>query len=378
MHVVPTASALKFVGLPTWEAISHNPVTDNLFENVAEVRHVALGQSADLIVVAPATANSIVKIAAGFADDLLGTTLLASDASVLIAPAMHTEMWNNTATQHNVQILRERGLHLVGPNAGALTGADVGIGRMAEPEEIFDAAMRLLAASTDLAGARVLISAGGTQEPLDPVRFLGNHSSGKQGIALASAARARGAQVSLVLGAHDSDVPAGIEVVSALTAAEMRDAMLRLMPESDVVVMAAAVADFRPVEQATEKLRKAELGAEFELKLIANPDILAEIVSSRSESQVIVGFAAETGADDDEVLAHGRAKLARKGCDLLVVNRVGVAPGEQADRVFGADTNAVQILERGSMTVHDVSGAKLSVAHAILDDVVTLLEHRES
>lgn len=314
-------------------------------------------------------------MAHGIADDLLGTTLLASAAPVLIAPAMHTEMWEHAATQANIALLRSRGVHVIGPDSGPLTGADVGPGRMTEPERILDVIHELLEpTAADLRGKRVLISAGGTQEAIDPVRFLGNHSSGKQGVALARAARMRGAEVTLVLGASDVAAPTGVTVIAAPTAIAMRSAMVANAPTADLVVMAAAVADYRPVEQHESKLRKAEMGEQFTLEMVANPDILAELVSQRPVGQVVVGFAAETADSETELMTLGRAKLARKGCDLLVVNRVGQREDGTGDRVFGADVTSVHILNSTDESVRDASGEKLSVAHAILDEAIARMD----
>ncbi|MFM6975163.1 MAG: bifunctional phosphopantothenoylcysteine decarboxylase/phosphopantothenate--cysteine ligase CoaBC [Agromyces sp.] len=370
VHVVPTSAALRFVGLPTWEAISHNPVTSDLYDDVAQVRHVALGQSADLIVIAPATANTLAKLAHGLADDLLGTTVLASTAPVLVAPAMHTEMWLNAATQSNMQTLRQRGVHVIGPDSGALTGTDSGPGRMSEPDDIVGRVIELLGSQdADLSGMRVLVSAGGTREAIDPVRYLGNHSSGKQGLAIARAAQLRGAEVTLVLGLSNVEPPAGIRVERPTSALDMREVMLRLAPSQDIVVMAAAVADFRPVNVSDSKLRKADLGERLSLELVANPDILAELSAAKSPQQVIVGFAAETGSSEEEVVTIARAKLERKRCDVLVANRVG--PGEDGrELVFGEDSTTVHILNRRDGSVRDASGEKLSVAHAILDEAL--------
>lgn len=365
---------MKFVGTPTWEAISHHSVSTEVFENVAEVRHVALGQQADLIVIAPATANSIAKLAHGLADNLLGTTVLASSAPLLIAPAMHTEMWLNPATQANIAVLRERGVHVIGPDSGPLTGADSGPGRMSEPDDIAKVIAELLQpTASDLSGLNVLISAGGTQEAIDPVRFLGNHSSGKQGIALARAARLRGANVTLVLGASDIPAPTGVTVIAAPSAIEMRAAMVAHVTNADLVIMAAAVADYRPVVRKDSKIRKAELGEHFTLEMVANPDILAELVEQRRASQLVVGFAAETADSEADLLRLGREKLARKGCDLLVVNRVGPREDGAGDRVFGADQTSVHLLNRDDATIRDASGDKLSVAHAILDEAAARL-----
>ncbi len=363
VHVVPTESALRFIGRPTWEAISHQPVSTEVFDDVAEVRHVALGQSADLIVIAPATANTIAKLAHGLASDLLGTTVLASQAPLLIAPAMHTEMWQNAATQANIATLLERGVQLIGPESGPLTGSDIGPGRMSEPEAIADA-IELLLAPADLRGQHVLISAGGTQEAIDPVRFLGNHSSGKQGVALARAALARGAEVTLVLGASEVAAPNGVQLITAPTAEQMRVAMLAESPSANLVIMAAAVADFRPVMPSNQKLKKAELGDSLTLELSANPDILAELVQLRRPGQTIIGFAAETAETDEALLALGHSKLARKGCDLLVLNRVG------AGLVFGEDATSVHILSASDASVRDAAGDKESVAHVILDEAL--------
>lgn len=363
VHVVPTESALRFIGRPTWEAISHQPVSTEVFDDVAEVRHVALGQSADLIVIAPATANTIAKLAHGLASDLLGTTVLASQAPLLIAPAMHTEMWQNAATQANIATLLERGVQLIGPESGPLTGSDIGPGRMSEPEAIADA-IELLLAPADLRGQHVLISAGGTQEAIDPVRFVGNHSSGKQGVALARAALARGAEVTLVLGASEVAAPNGVQLITAPTAEQMRVAMLAESPLANLVIMAAAVADFRPVMPSNQKLKKAELGDSLTLELSANPDILAELVQVRRPGQTIIGFAAETAETDEALLALGHSKLARKGCDLLVLNRVG------AGLVFGEDATSVHILSASDASVRDAAGDKESVAHVILDEAL--------
>lgn len=365
VHVVPTESALRFIGRPTWEAISHQPVSTEVFDDVAEVRHVALGQSADLIVIAPATANTIAKLAHGLASDLLGTTVLASQAPLLIAPAMHTEMWQNAATQANIATLLERGVQLIGPESGPLTGSDIGPGRMSEPEAIADA-IELLLAPADLRGQHVLISAGGTQEAIDPVRFVGNHSSGKQGVALARAALARGAEVTLVLGASEVAAPNGVQLITAPTAEQMRVAMLAESPSANLVIMAAAVADFRPVMPSNQKLKKAELGDSLTLELSANPDILAELVQLRRPGQTIIGFAAETAETDEALLALGHSKLARKGCDLLVLNRVG------AGLVFGEDATSVHILSASDASVRDAAGDKESVAHVILDEALRL------
>ncbi|MDJ0336929.1 bifunctional phosphopantothenoylcysteine decarboxylase/phosphopantothenate--cysteine ligase CoaBC [Cryobacterium sp. PH31-O1] len=376
VHVVATTAALRFVGKPTLEAISRNPVHTDLYEGVAEVRHVAIGQGADLIVVAPATANSIAKLAAGLADDLLGNTILASTAPLVIAPAMHTEMWNNPATVANIAVLRSRGITIVGPGVGRLTGADSGAGRMEEPETIVAVALAVLdrqasglsrgaeaatSAVQDLAGRRVLISAGGTREPLDPVRFLGNRSSGKQGVALAQAALARGATVTLVAANLEVAVPSSITTVLVSSAMEMHEAMTLAAESAEVIIMAAAVADYRPKMVQLGKIKKEDVGDTLTLELVKNPDILAGLSAARRRGQLIIGFAAETEADADRLLALGRDKITRKGCDYLVVNRVSQHEG------FGTERNSVTVLDRHGVIVNEASGSKMSVANCILD-----------
>ena len=378
VHVVATNGALRFVGRPTLEAISRNPVHSELYEGVAEVRHVAIGPAADLIVVAPATANSIAKIAAGLADDLLGNTILASSAPLLIAPAMHTEMWQNPATQANVEVLRGRGVHVVGPASGQLTGSDSGPGRMAEPEDIISAALELASARAggevdaatgrgELAGRRILITAGGTREPLDPVRFIGNRSSGKQGVALARAAAARGAAVTLIVANSDDGVldrlPSSVHVEHVSTTLELQEAALLAAGTAELIIMAAAVADYRPEAVADRKIKKETQGDTLDLRLVKNPDILRELVVGRHDGQVIVGFAAETEPDDDALLAMAVAKRERKGVDFLVVNRVGWT------ETFASDDNAVVVLDATGRNVAEAHGDKQSVADRILDVV---------
>ena len=358
--VVPTEAALRFVGRPTWEAISRNPVHTDLYEGVAEVRHVALGQSADLIVIAPATAHFIAKMALGLADDLLGNTVLATTAPVVIAPAMHTEMLQNPATAHNLEVLRQRGVTIVGPESGQLTGNDAGPGRMTEPDAIVEAALAVVGPA-DLTGRRILISAGGTREPLDPVRFLGNRSSGKQGVALAAAALQRGAEVTLVAAHLDVPAPRGVRLLTVDTAARMHDVLHEEAPGADIVIMAAAVADYRPAAAAETKIKKDSSGAELQLTLKENPDILAGLARSARPDQLIVGFAAETVSSPAELLELGRAKLRRKGCDFLILNAVGWDTG------FGAESTAVTVLGRSGTIVGEASGSKMSVAHHILD-----------
>nr|WP_199286591.1 bifunctional phosphopantothenoylcysteine decarboxylase/phosphopantothenate--cysteine ligase CoaBC [Salinibacterium hongtaonis] len=360
VHVIATEAALRFVGRPTLEAISRNPVNTDLYEGVAEVRHVAIGQSADVIVIAPATANTIAKLAAGIADDLLGNTVLASTAPIVIAPAMHTEMWQNPATVTNMATLRTRGFHVVGPAVGQLTGADSGPGRLAEPEQIIEATLAAVK-DQDLAGRSIVVTAGGTREPLDPVRFLGNRSSGKQGVALATAAAARGATVTLIAANLEVVPPASVTVVSVESARELRDAVMEAALTADTVIMAAAVADYRPSSVAEGKIKKETQGEELVLSLVKNPDILAEIASSKRPDQVIVGFAAETENDPEKLLELGRQKLARKGCDFLVLNTVGVGV------VFATDLNTITVLNRAGHIVAEAAGSKVSVADRILD-----------
>ena len=373
VHVVPTADALRFVGTATWEAVSRNSVTTSVHDDVAQVRHVALGTSADLVIVAPATANTLARMAAGIADDLLGVTLLATTAPVVVAPAMHTAMWEHAATQQNIQTLQERGVHIVGPADGPLTGGDSGPGRMVEPDEIVAAALAVAAGTAahgDLAGRRVAVSTGGTREPIDPVRFLGNRSSGRQGAELALTAADRGAAVTLVAAHVDDGVLTAvarhprITLVRASTAADLESAMTDAAATADVVAMVAAVADYRVAEVAAHKLRKED--GPLQLDLVENPDILAGLVAGRSPGQIIVGFAAETASDDAELLERGRRKRARKGVDLLAVNRVSWDEG------FEAAENRVLLLDARGEVVADVAGAKRAVADAVWDAVAAL------
>lgn len=364
--VIPTEDALRFVGAPTWEAISRNPVTTSVHDDVAKVRHVALGQAAELVIIAPATANTIAKMTAGLADDLLGTTLLATTAPVAIAPAMHTEMWRHPATQSNIQTLRDRGVSILGPGEGELTGGDSGPGRMLEPEEIVDAALALLEPQ-DLAGVRVVVSAGGTREPIDPVRFLGNRSSGRQGVALAAEAAARGAEVELVAANITADVLAEarhprIRVRTVGTAAQLGDAMTDAAASADVVIMAAAVADYRPAEPSAQKLTK-EAGVLDRIDLLENADIVAGLAVSRPEGQTIVAFAAETLSDAEQRRERARRKRERKGVDLLAVNLADAEHGfEKAD-------NAIEVIGDGGAVVVATEGSKRHVARALWDAV---------
>jgi len=369
VRVVPTESALHMVGEATWAALSGQPVSTQVWESVHEVPHVRIGQGADLVVVAPATADILAKAAHGLADDLLTNTLLTARCPVVFAPAMHTEMWENAATQENVATLRRRGALVIEPAVGRLTGADTGKGRFPDPGAIFDFCRRVLergarAGEQDLAGRHVVVSAGGTREPLDPVRFLGNRSSGKQGYALASVAAARGARVTLVAANTELPDPAGVSVVRVGTALEMREAVREAAAEADALVMAAAVADFRPAVYAEGKIKKVEGAEPAPVALVRNPDILAELSRERARAgQIVVGFAAET----DDVLANGRAKLARKGCDLLVVNQVGV------DRGFGTEHNEAVVLAADGTETEVPHGPKSALADVVWDLVAERL-----
>ncbi|MBN3933183.1 bifunctional phosphopantothenoylcysteine decarboxylase/phosphopantothenate--cysteine ligase CoaBC [Streptomyces verrucosisporus] len=368
VRVVPTGSALRFVGEPTWAALSGNPVTTRVWEDVHEVPHVRIGQEADLVVVAPATADTLARAAHGLADDLLTNTLLTARCPVVFAPAMHTEMWEHPATAENVATLRRRGAVVIEPAVGRLTGKDTGKGRLPDPGEIFEVCRRLLARGSasgrDLAGRYVVVSAGGTREPLDPVRFLGNRSSGRQGYALARTAVARGARVTLVAANTSLADPAGADVVPVGTAVQLREAVLKAAEDADAVVMAAAVADFRPALYAQGKIKKREGREPEPVALVRNPDVLAELSAARTRpGQVVVGFAAET----DDVLANGRAKLARKGCDLLVVNEVG------EDRTFGAEENEAVLLGSDGSETPVPHGPKEDLADTVWDKVVHML-----
>lgn len=366
VDVVATEAALQFVGRPTLEAISRNPVNVGLYDDVAQVRHVALGQQADVIVVAPATANTLAQFAAGLAPDLLGNTVLARRGPLVVAPAMHTEMWENPATQANISTLRSRGVVVVGPGVGQLTGSDSGPGRMSEPEDIIAAAYEAVSGETkhDLVGKRILITGGGTREPLDPVRFIGNRSSGKQAVALAQRAMQRGADVTLIAAHLEVEPPAGVDLVSVSTAAQMHSEVMTLSPEFDIVIMAAAVSDYRMDTVSGSKLKKSDNVGELHLTLVENPDILKELSSSKSAKQLIIGFAAETATEDD-LIRIGKEKIARKGCDLLILNQVGW------DRGFGTESNTVTVLASGGDILITATGSKMSVADTILDCIAT-------
>lgn len=388
VEVVATAAALRFIGAPALAAVAGGPVATGLFDDPAAASHVALGERADLVVVAPASADLLARVAAGRADDMLTATILTTGAPVVLAPAMHTRMWTNPATAHNVATLRSRGLTVIDPDTGPLTGGDVGAGRLPEPERIVERALAVLdaaraadAADADagrggapLAGLRVVVSAGGTREPIDPVRYLGNRSSGRQGAALAAAAKAAGADVVLVAANIGPEVlglvPDGVEVIPVGTALELRDAVRGAGRAADAVVMAAAVADFRPARALDVKLKKRPPGpdgaqpAPPALELVANPDVLAGLAADPPRPApgrtLLVGFAAETGDDAGDVLAHGAAKARRKGADLMAVNAVGPATG------FGDVPNSVIVLDAAGAEVARAAGSKDEVARALI------------
>jgi phosphopantothenoylcysteine decarboxylase/phosphopantothenate--cysteine ligase len=366
---VLTRGARHFVGPATFEGITGRAVRDEVWQDIPDETHVALGRAADVAIVYPATANVLARLAGGHADDLLTTTLLAATCPLIVAPAMHTEMWTHAATQHNAEVLRRRGVDVLGPAVGALMGGDSGAGRLVEPDEAFE---RVVAAASagrarrdDLAGCRVLVTAGGTREPIDPVRYLGNRSSGKMGFAIAAAAAARGAKVDLVAAPTSLPTPPGVERHDVTTAVEMREVVFGLVDAVDVIVKAAAVADFRPAEVAASKLKKSAGAPRIEL--VPNPDILADLGARRAEGHprpLLVGFAAET----DDVEDNARAKLERKNADLLVVNDVG-AP----DAGFAVDTNRVVILGRDGSRIEVDLAAKSAVADRVLDAVTAHL-----
>ncbi|HXQ19121.1 MAG TPA: bifunctional phosphopantothenoylcysteine decarboxylase/phosphopantothenate--cysteine ligase CoaBC [Acidimicrobiales bacterium] len=366
VHVVPvlTADATRFVAPLTFSALASEPAQTSLFEAASPIPHTVLGQGADLVVVAPATAHFLARFAAGLADDLLCATLLATRAPVLVCPAMHTEMWEHASVRANLATLVARGVHVVAPEDGRLAGGDSGPGRLAEPAAIVERALALLSGEGDLSGRRVLVSAGGTREPLDPVRFISNRSSGKQGHALAAAAAARGADVVLVSASALPD-PARVRVVRVETAAQMERAMLDEAAAADIVVMAAAVADFRPKEPALLKLTKDDGLPDIVLE--PTPDIVSGLTARRRPGQVVVGFAAET----HDALERGRRKLGRKGVDLMVVNDVTV-PGAG----FNHDTNLVTIVSRDTTDALPLT-TKSAVADAVLDRALALLDQPE-
>ncbi len=373
VRVIMTASAKRFVGEQTFAALSGNDVYSELFGTGADVPHIELARGADLVVVAPATANALAKMALGIADDLFSSTVLTSSCPLLVAPAMHTEMWEHPATQANVETLRSRGAIFVGPATGALSSGDEGTGRMTEPDEILEAALNVLARSEQLTGKRVLVTAGGTQEPIDPVRFIGNRSSGLMGLLIAEAAFARGAKVTLVSGPTAMKVPTGIDVVRVKTAEEMRESVLAAAPDADVIVKAAAVADFRPDRTVSAKLKKA--AGPPEVRLVPTSDILAELGAHpelRKPGAILVGFAAETEPDPARLAELAREKRMAKRADVIVANDVG-----SADSGFEVATNRAVIAgPDGSEDVGLVT--KAALAESLVDRIVRLLDRPES
>ena len=367
VQVVATNNAFKFIGKTTLEALSGNPVSivdPDLFTDVDQVKHIALAKSADLIVIAPATASFIAKMTSGIADDLLTTTVLAATCPVIVAPAMHTEMWENKATTANIETLTLRGITIVWPAVGRLTGEDSGAGRLAEPEEIFETALAALGGP--LSGKRVLVTAGGTREPIDAARFIGNFSSGKQGVAFARAAKLLGADVELIAANIDDSLTSGLKTINVGSALELSQALEAKFGSYDILVMAAAVADYKPIESTSTKLKRSELGQELNLSLVANPDILAETVKrliSSGSKAVVVGFAAEA-SNDLESLA--RTKLTAKGCDYLIANDISDS------KVFGKDhTELVLVSQSGSSSFQ---GSKQSVAKDVLSLIASNME----
>lgn len=381
---IPTEAALKFIGQPTLEALSGNPVSVDVFDRVPEVNHVRQAEKADAVIIAPATADLMARLASGRADDLLSATVLTTYAPVILAPAMHTQMWEHPATRSNVKTLRGFGYHIIEPAVGRLTGPDSGIGRLPEPDDIFAQAQAILGWDVDeatpadvpLSGRRVVVTAGGTRENLDPVRFLGNRSSGKQGFALASAAKQLGASVHLIAAHVEVELPTGLDTVTRVSSArELREATLVAAQGADVVIMAAAVADFRPADYADFKIKKTDdPGQDPVIHLVRNPDILRELVEHRSANretgpQLIVGFAAETGDESASPLDYGRAKLARKGCDYLAVNTVSATQG------FGTEVNTLTILSANGVEPLVTQGTKYEVSEDLLRHVAQHLNN---
>lgn len=365
VKVVPTKNALRFVGATTLEALSHNVVDEDLFTDVESVKHVTLGQEADLVIVAPASASFIARYAAGIADDLLGNALLATKAPVVIAPAMHTEMWQHASTRENVSRLVSRGVYVIEPDSGRLTGSDSGKGRLPEPAAIVELALGFVANSQILAKKKVVVTAGGTREPIDPVRYIGNYSSGNQGLAIAYAAVAAGAEVTLIAANLELSTSGIHRVVVANTALEMKLAVETAVRECDVLVMTAAVADFRVERPSDAKIKRHESAGLLELKLVENPDILKSIVNSEYNG-LTVGFAAETAGSLARLATLAEVKLAAKGCDLIVANDVSNGA------VFGSDRNQAYILSSNGESV-EVAGTKAQVAVVLVAQIAKAL-----
>ena len=376
VYVAATRASLDFVGRSTWEGITSRPVAvDIAGEGRAE--HVELARVADLIIVVPATANSLARLAAGFADDMVSLTVLASDAPIVVAPAMHSNMWLAPATQANVKTLRERGVHVIDPASGALGSGDRGVGRLPEPEEIARVSLELLdardRASRTLAGRAVVVTAGGTREPIDPVRFLGNRSSGRQGLAIASAAARAGASVRMIVANIESALlealPTGVQVTRVGSALQMREALIDQVADADALVMTAAVADFRPEATSDSKIKKDPSTEDAPMiRLVRNPDILAEIGHSERRPPLIVGFAAETGTDE-EILAYGADKAARKGADFICLNRVGESVG------FGDVPNDIRLLDASGHIASRYVGSKDEVAAGLVGHMAAFLDN---
>ena len=376
VYVAATRASLDFVGRSTWEGITSRPVAvDIAGEGRAE--HVELARVADLIIVVPATANSLAHLAAGFADDMVSLTVLASDAPIVVAPAMHSNMWLAPATQANVKTLRERGVHVIDPASGALGSGDSGVGRLPEPEEIARVALELLEAhnraSSALAGRTIVVTAGGTREPIDPVRYLGNQSSGRQGLAIASAAARAGASVRVIAANIESALlealPTGVQVTRVGSALQMREALIDQVTDADALVMTAAVADFRPEATSESKIKKDPSTEDAPtIRLVRNPDILAEIGHSDERPPLVVGFAAETGTDE-EILAYGADKAARKGADFICLNRVGERVG------FGDVPNDIRLLDASGHITGRYVGSKDEVAAGLVGHMASFLDN---
>tara|TARA_B110000008_G_scaffold62953_1_gene62976 strand:- start:1934 stop:3118 length:1185 start_codon:yes stop_codon:yes gene_type:complete len=361
-HVIPvmTESAQRFVGRATFDALASEAVKTSVFDDIDPIPHTTLGQTADLIIVAPATARAIASYAAGLSDDLLTATLIATRAPVIVCPAMHTEMWEHPSVRENLKVLSSRGVHVISPEEGRLAGGDVGSGRLASPESIFEAAKKLLCEG-DLSGRSVVVTAGGTREPIDPVRFIGNRSSGKQGYAIAEAAQKRGAQVTLIT-TVDAPTVFGAKVIKVESAAEM-DAAVKKNNEADIIIMAAAIADFRPSKSLTTKIKKDD-GAPA-IILEETNDILAGLGASKKKGQVLVGFAAET----DDLIKNASKKLVQKNIDAIVANDVS------AEGVgFTHETNAVTILTSDGQSRSVSLRSKREIAEEVLNTVVDLVK----
>lgn len=363
---VPTPSSLNFVGKATWEALSHRPVISELWSDVASVPHIEIGQRADLVVIAPATADLMARIAGGRADDLLTSVVISTKGPVILIPAMHPEMWQNPATVSNVRLLRERGYFVMDPEVGRLTGEDVGVGRFPETMRIIDFVEASYARRADLIGKRILITGGGTREPIDPVRYIGNRSSGRQAHEIAERAAFRGAEVTLIMGPNSLPLIEGITTVAIETAEEMGDALQHLQDECDVLVMTAAVADARPVVREDRKIKKDQLGA---ILLEENPDLLQRAAQRRRPGQLLVGFAAETESDSEALIGLGSEKLRRKGVDLLYVNDVS------AGGVFGSDQTSGYLLGHNGVIESFSAVSKKQVADRLLDAISERISH---